>query len=122
MARNDIIAQARELRKNQTHEESICWTMLRNRRFEGYKFLRQHPIKYNQHGKDNYFIVDFFCHELSLIIEIDGPIHNLQQDYDKERETILRNMGFSIIRFSNKMVNESLTTLKDTLKKIINKS
>ncbi|MEQ8478132.1 endonuclease domain-containing protein [Fulvivirga sp.] len=122
MNRSEKISRARALRRNQTPEEAICWSLLRNRKFRGFKFLRQHPIEYNQHGRESYFITDFFCHELSLVIEIDGLIHLLQKDYDKEREIILKNMGYRILRFSNKAINESLDSVINKLNTFINNS
>ncbi|MCS4434570.1 endonuclease domain-containing protein [Aquiflexum gelatinilyticum] len=62
----EIFRRARELRKNTTPSENSLWTLLRKKQFEGYKFRRQHPV--------NKFIADFYCHELRLIIELDGGI------------------------------------------------
>jgi len=69
--------QARFLKKVQTEAESFLWQRLRNRKLNGFKFRRQHPI-------DKY-IADFYCHETKLIIEVDGEIHlnNHQIVYDK---------------------------------------
>lgn len=52
----------------------------------------------------HYFIVDFFCHEHKVIIELDGPIHKYQIDYDSARESILKDMGYTIIRFDNEVI------------------
>ena len=65
---------ARELRKESTPAEKIVWEHLRNRKFNNLKFRRQHVI----HG----FVIDFYCHELSLALEIDGDVHLKQKDYD----------------------------------------
>ena len=65
---------ARNLRKESTPEEKIVWEALRNKKFLGLKFRRQHVLK----G----FVVDFYCHSLNLAIEIDGGIHQKQVDYD----------------------------------------
>jgi very-short-patch-repair endonuclease len=60
----DIFKYARELRRNQTDAEQLLWGLLRDRRFAGKKFRRQHPV-----GR---YILDFYCHELKLAIELDG--------------------------------------------------
>jgi len=75
--------------------------LLRNRRFLGVKFRRQHVVE----G----FVADFCCHTLKFIVEIDGWVHNKQKDYDKMREDILRSKGYTIIRFKNEDVVENLS-------------
>ncbi len=67
-----------------------------DRQLCGYKFRRQHSI--------DRFIVDFFCREAALIIEIDGPIHEKQVEADQERQEILTQMGFHFLRFTNDQV------------------
>jgi very-short-patch-repair endonuclease len=74
---NNIKKHCRELRKNMTESEKILWDKLKNRKLSGYKFLRQHPIIYKGDLKRlNYFIADFYCHEVKLAVELDGGIHN----------------------------------------------
>ena len=73
---NRIRNSSRELRKNMTDSEKLLWKELRGRKLNGFKFLRQHPVLY--HGnliRYNYSIADLFCHEKKAVIEIDGPIH-----------------------------------------------
>ena len=86
----------------QTPEEKILWKFLRNNRLNGVKFRRQQII-------DGY-IADFYCHQHELIIEIDGEIHNSPEQiiHDQERETVLKNKGFSILHISNKRINQDL--------------
>ena len=93
------IAKAKELRKNMTNAEKILWQYLRENRL-GWHFRRQQII----HG----FIVDFYCHQKSLIIEVDGEIHQHQIEEDKKREDALKEYGFKIIRFTNQEVEKSL--------------
>jgi very-short-patch-repair endonuclease len=62
-------AKAKALRKDETQAEKILWAKLRNNQLKGYKFRRQHPI--------GLYIVDFYCHQLKLVIEIDGDYHNI---------------------------------------------
>ncbi len=92
------IETARVLRKQSTKAEKILWNELRNRKFNNLKIRRQHPI-----GK---YVVDFFCYEKKLIIEVDGEIHdnNKQKEYDTIRQTELENSGYRIVRISNKDV------------------
>lgn len=99
-ARN--IRFAKELRERQTHAERILWRKLRARRFHGYKFRRQVPI--------GPFIVDFFCAEYSLIIEIDGSSHYQigAREYDQRRQRYLEKEGFKVLRFGHRQTIESL--------------
>ena len=99
---------ARTLRKEQTPEEKIVWEVLRNRRFCNLKFRRQHDIE----G----FIVDFYCHELRLAIEIDGKIHDNQVDYDELRRVLIEDSGYRIIRATNDEVNRDLNILLERIK------
>jgi very-short-patch-repair endonuclease len=92
----------RELRKTTTEAENILLEQLRNRNFEGLKFNRQFPIIYNNYGtKKLFFIADFYCHEENLIIEVDGKIHDLQKEYDANRDRILQELKLSVLRFRN---------------------
>ena len=94
--------QARFLKKVQTEAESFLWQRLRNRKLNGFKFRRQHPI-------DRY-IADFYCHETKLIIEVDGEIHlnNDQIVYDKIRTEELESLGLRVIRFTNRQVLDKI--------------
>ena len=93
---------ARELRRNSTPAEKLLWSELRNRRLNGAKFLRQHPLIYEEdRGRLHFFIADFYCSQHKLVIELDGKIHELQKDYDKERDLIISRMGLNIVRFKN---------------------
>jgi leucyl-tRNA synthetase len=89
-----ILAHARELRHPQTQAEATLWYALRNRQFT-YKFRRQHPI--------DRFIIDFYCAEAKLLIEVDGASHlELEQmEYDKLRTEYLEELGYKVIRFTN---------------------
>ncbi len=100
----EIIQRCRDLRKGQTEAETIMWKHLRNRAFLDIKFSRQYPVKFFFEKRVNYFIADFCCQDKKLIIEVDGPMHDQQKEYDKMREDVLRGMGFSIIRFTNSEV------------------
>lgn len=105
--------RARNLRKEMTAEEKLLWKYLRNRNFKGLKFLRQHPIVYDEiNNRPKYFITDFYCAEKKLILEIDGEIHYFQKDYDENRDEILANMGMRILRIKNKEVGNVSEVLR----------
>lgn len=93
---------ARELRNNSTKAEIILWQKLKRKQIYGYDFHRQKPL-------DN-FIVDFFCHELMLAIEVDGYSHDLLEIYNKDlkKEARLNELGVAVLRYSDYQV------LKDT--------
>lgn len=102
MKQNDALYFARELRKDQTTSEIFLWKLIRKKRLLGLRFLRQYRIEHsNIMSIKNYFFVDFYCHELKLIIEVDGEIHLLQKEYDQEREDILTQMGYNVYRIKN---------------------
>jgi type I restriction-modification system DNA methylase subunit len=94
-----LLENVRELRKNQTEAEELLWQLLRNRQLNGLKFRRQHPLKAG-------FILDFYCVEAKLGIEVGGGYHNQkeQQEYDAERTKIIKEYGIQIIRFTNEQV------------------
>jgi very-short-patch-repair endonuclease len=106
---------ARELRRSMTDSEILLWRELRNRRLSGYKFLRQHPIIYRSNYKGiRYFIADFYCDMKKVVIELDGPIHEENADYDKFRDEEMINQGLKILRIKN----QELLDMKRTLQKI----
>ena len=65
------------------------------------KFLRQHPIIYEVNGLKHFFIADFYCAAGSLVIELDGKIHDYQKDRDAERDLIIKNLGLKILHIKN---------------------
>ncbi|PIQ75110.1 MAG: hypothetical protein CO001_00900 [Candidatus Portnoybacteria bacterium CG_4_8_14_3_um_filter_40_10] len=90
----------KNLRKPSTPQETILWSRLRNNQL-GHKFRRQHSI-----GK---YIVDFYCPERRMIIEIDGSQHiEAQRDYDVERDNYLKKLGFRVLRFWDNEINNNL--------------
>ncbi len=92
--------RAKEFRRNPTSAERILWFYLRSRKMAGYKFRRQQVIA----G----FIVDFYCHELGLIIEVDGGIHHARKVYDAERDRIIQSRGLTVIRITNDNIQNEL--------------
>ena len=96
-----IKENTRLLRKNSTRAERILWEELRNRKFFNNKFYRQHPIITDISGKETFYIIDFYCNEKRLGIELDGKIHKFKINKDKDRTNILNKLGIKIIRFKN---------------------
>lgn len=114
---------ARLLRKNLTHEETIMWDLLRNRKLIGYKFLRQHPIKvWETNGRYHFYYADFYCAEKKLVVEIDGLIHTLQEDYDKARDQIMLALRLTVLRVTNEEVNNNLVGVLKRIQLVINSS
>ena len=89
---------ARRLRREMTSAEIILWRDLRDGRLDGLKFRRQVPIAR--------FVVDFLCVEHRLIVELDGPLHDIieQKLHDSARDAELRRRGYRILRFANELV------------------
>ena len=116
------VGRARELRHNMTKAEERLWKELRNRKFIGLKFNRQQPIIYQVvDNQPRYFIADFFCHQKQLVIEVDGKIHDFQNDEDEWREDILKSMDLNILRIKNEEtenMTDVLNRVKDFIKMI----
>ncbi len=106
----------RGLRATDTKAEARLWEQLRNRNFLGLKFVRQSPISYQINGVSSVFVADFYCHELKLVIELDGEIHEDQIEKDKIRDFILEAKGLSIIRFKNREIIKDPKILLQNLK------
>jgi very-short-patch-repair endonuclease len=85
--------KARELRNNSTKTEILLWKFLKGKQLLGYDFHRQKPI--------DEFVVDFFCPDLMLAIEIDGVSHIGNEEYDKERQSKLEKLGIRFLRFKD---------------------
>jgi very-short-patch-repair endonuclease len=83
----------RGMRKTPTPAEDALWRRLRNRQLCGAKFRRQHPV--------DHFIVDFYCPEASLAIELDGAIHEQTKEADALRQAHLESLGLRFLRFTN---------------------
>jgi very-short-patch-repair endonuclease len=101
---------ARELRRDMTPAEKLLWQELRANKL-GVHFRRQQVIA----G----FIVDFYCHKAGLVIEVDGDIHDLQQEEDAVREKALSEMGLRIIRFRNHEVLKNLSEVVEKIKNLV---
>lgn len=108
------IQAARILRKKMTKTEKILWSYLSNRGFCRFKFRRQYPLV----G----FILDFYCPEKRMGIEVDGLIHDKQPEYDKERQTIIENHGVKILRLKNEQIEKELDPALKAIKHFITPS
>lgn len=105
--KKQIIQLSRENRKNMTPSEEVIWEIVRNRRLDGKKFLRQHVFYYGfAMGKYQFFVVDFYCAEERLILEVDGGIHEFHQEYDEQRSMILEERNLRILRIKNEEVKD----------------
>ena len=104
----EMLERAKMLRREMTPAEKILWKHLKANRLNGLHFRRQQVV----HG----YYPDFYCHGHELIVEVDGGIHDLQVEYDAEREEYLRSLGFRIIRFANEEIQKDL---KGVLQRIV---
>jgi very-short-patch-repair endonuclease len=111
-AKHGTFENAKELRKNETEAEKALWKAVRSRKLCGLKIRRQHPVKQ--------FILDFYCHEYLLGIEIDGSVHEneIAKEYDRNRTAEIENLGITILRFKNE---EVLSELSKVITEIQNK-
>ena len=85
------------MRRNPTPEEAAVWKRLRHRCLLGFRFRRQHAI--------DRFLVDFYCAEASLVVEIEGPVHQYTRQEDSVRQAFLESLGLRVLRFTNDEVN-----------------
>ncbi len=96
----NVKGAARQMRKDPTRSESLLWSALRNRRLASRKFRRQHPV-----GR---FVLDFYCHEERLAVEVDGQVHETQRGADRERQQILESMGIRFLRLPAALIESDL--------------
>ena len=113
-ASRNTFEMAHALRKNMTDAERILWKRLKDKSIFKVRFRRQHPV--------DIFVLDFYCHELKLAIEVDGEIHLSAEvwDYDEGRSYELENFGIKILRFTNKQIFENLDEVQASILKTIN--
>ena len=104
------LERAKELRREMTPAEKLLWQEVRAKKL-GVRFRRQQVIQ----G----FIVDFYCHKAALVVEVDGDIHDLQQEEDAKREKVLREMGLRIVRFKNDEVVRELSTVVGKIREFV---
>jgi len=104
----NIKIKARELRKRMTEQEKILWDHIRGRKQHGMYFRRQHPY--------GIYILDFYCFEADLVIEIDGMIHLSRHEYDLERTKYLESTGLKVLRFKNEDIENRIEWVLDEIR------
>ena len=112
-ADSNTLRAAHILRRSMTKAEAVLWKKLKDRKLFHTKFQRQHPI--------NIFIVDFYCHQYRVVIEVDGDIHNdeIAKQYDSIRTDVLNNFGLKVIRFTNDQILYSLNSVLEKIQREI---
>lgn len=108
---SSFLDYAKDNRKHQTNSESLFREQVKNRKFYWYKFKRQKVIWS--------FILDFYCSELLLWIEIDWRYHLKRQDYDKVRDSEIKHKWIKVIRFKNEEIENNLKWVLEELNEII---
>lgn len=112
--KKEMQRRRRQLRSNMTYCEKLVWMYLRKRQMKE-RFLRQYSV-------DNY-VIDFYCPKLKLAVEVDGDVHDLQdqKEYDKERQNYLENFGINFIRIKNEELlasaNKAFARIEDEIKR-----
>src|SRR4051812_23555475 len=96
----ELLTRTRQLRRELSPAEKILWKELRGRRFDGFKFRRQHLLEP--------YVLDFYCAEARLVIELDGESHLSSQSYDDRRSRWLAQQGLEVLRFWNTQIFDEL--------------
>ena len=109
--RAETVRRARRLRKRPTEAERRLWYHIRDRRLDGWRFRREHPI-------ERYY-ADFACVEAGLVVELDGGQHDEQRGYDAQRDARLGELGFRVLRFSNDEVFDNLEGVLTTIQQAL---
>ncbi len=108
--KKEYVKKRQYLRKNMTKAEIILWSKLKGKQLNGLKFRRQYGI--------NNYVVDFYCPELRLAIELDGDVHgyNSRITYDKQRQRDIEKLGIKVLRYTN---NDVIKNIEGVLSDII---
>ncbi len=108
----DTLTRAKHLRQTSTSAEETLWSHLRDRRFLGLKFRRQAPV--------GPYVVDFLCHEMRLVLEVDGSIHLEPHliSHDQNRDANLQALGYRVLRYSNEQLQDDLDSILETLRRL----
>jgi very-short-patch-repair endonuclease len=102
---------SREMRSEPTPAEEALWQRLRHKQIADFKFRRQHSI--------DRFIVDFYCADARLVVEVDGPIHEQQQEYDVLRQAFVESLGIRVIRFTNADVLQNINAVVERIGEVL---
>jgi very-short-patch-repair endonuclease len=113
-APSDATELARDLRRRSTDAEQVLWEALRGRKLEGHKFRRQHPL--------GPYVVDFWCPEHALVVELDGPIHDQLAGHDPERTAEIESHGYQVVRFRNDDVLNNLDSVLQRIRSVLRTS
>ena len=107
----ELIQYARQMRREPTPAEALLWESLRGRKLGGLKFRRQHPL--------NAYILDFWCCECQMVIELDGGIHSdaSVREHDRARQGHLELHGYTVLRFRNEEVLENLPAVLNVIRR-----
>ena len=109
--RHKILDAAREQRKNPTKSEKILWQALRGKKLDGIKFRRQQPV--------GVYIADFYSSTYRLVIEVDGGIHDFQQEADAERDEVMKTLGLNVLRLPAELVEKNLASALEKIREEI---
>ena len=112
--KKELESRRKELRNNSTYAEVFFWQQIKKGQLEGRKFRRQTSI--------GSYIVDFYCPEEKIVVELDGEVHFNEEarKYDKERTEYLESIGLRVIRFENQDVLKNTEYVMNTIKKLFN--
>ena len=110
-ANKAIKDKAKKLRKKMTKAEKILWSKIRNRKVNRMYFRRQHPY--------GIYILDFFCFEANLVIEVDGLIHLSKHEYDLERTKYIESSGLTTIRFRNADIENRIGWVLEKIQEVV---
>ena len=104
---------SQELRRNMTDAEKLLWVKLRMKQLKGLMFSRQKPL-----GE---YIVDFYCHRVKLVIEVDGEQHFSADsiEYDRIRDEFMRGIGLTVLRFTNTDVMNNIEGVVEVIESTI---
>ena len=107
----NLIPRAKELRKNATPQENELW----------YKFLRTYPIRFQRQKTIGQFIVDFYCHEVKLALELDGSQHFTPEGhtYDEARTAAIETFGVTVLRFTKKDIDSQFRAVCTQIDKAV---
>ena len=111
--RSSLRQRARDLRAHLTLAEVLLWNCIKRRQIEGCDFDRQRPL--------GAYIVDFYCKELRLAIEVDGSSHDYKGEYDIRRRLDLESLGIHIVRYADREIRKNTDSVVAHLREAIRK-
>ena len=100
----------KELRSHATPAEAVLWKMLKGRNADGMKFRRQQGI--------GPYVLDFYCPELRLCVELDGSSHDYKYEYDEQRTEFLQKQGIRVLRFRNEQVWQGIDSVVNEIVRV----